>query len=298
MTDPQSGNAPIRSSKATAAAKAESLPSTLDRAALERVLARAAELQAGQAEPAEQMSEERLIEVGREVGISSEHVRLALAEERTRVSVPEATGVVGGLFGGDGVTASRVVVGQASDLLGRIDDWMQREEALRPKRRFNDRLTWEARRDFMGTLQQGLNFGGRAYALTTSNEVGATVVQVDADRCVVRLDASLAESRRRHVIGSSIAVGGGVLALGGLLVLSSWLPGGSVAFGALVGTVPAAGGGIIGYAVAAAQRRRLSRAQLALEQILDRLERGEIRKAASPIAEFIDVVSRKVDGIR
>lgn len=303
MTDarsdaPSDARSDVRSGDTTARRPDAQPPAPLDRASLERVLARAAELQAGQAEPAEQMSEAQLIEVGKEVGISPEHVRLALAEERTRVQLPEARGVVGGLFGGEEVTASRVVSGSATDILGRLDDWMQKEESLRPKRRFADRLTWEARRDFLGTVQQGLNFSGRAYALTSTDEVGATVVPVDAQRCIVRLDASLAGARRRHVIGGSLAVGGGVLGLAGLVTLSALLPGGSVAFGVLVGLAPAVGGGAAAYAVAAAQRRRVARAQLALEQILDRLERGEIRKPANPLADFIDQVARKVEQIR
>jgi hypothetical protein len=270
----------------------------LDRAALERVLARAAELQAGMAEPAEQLSEAQLIEVGQEVGISAEHVRLALAEERTRVQLPEARGMVGTLFGADGVTASRLVNGTATDLLGRIDDWMQREEALRPKRRFTDRLTWESRRDLMGTLQTSFNFSGRAYALVTADEVGATVVPIDATRCMVRLDAVYADARRKQVIGSSILASGGVLSFGAMMTLATLIQDGSLLFGGLLGAVPALAGGGLAYVVGAAQRKRVHRAQLALEQILDRLERGEIRKPANPLSNFLNVVTRTVDGIR
>lgn len=299
MTDPRTPQPP--NSAPVAPAPAPSPSSPLDRASFERVLARAAELQAGQAEPAEAMSEAQLIEVGREVGISPEHVRLALAEERTRVRVPEEQGMVGGLFGGEQVTASRLVRGTPADLLARLDEWMQREEALRPKRRFTDRLTWEARRDLMGSLQQGFNLGGRAYGLTGSDEVGASVVAVDAARCMVRLDASFAESRRRHVTGSSLIAGSGVLGFGGVMALASLIPEGSLFFGALVGLVPAAGGSGIGYLVARSHRKRVERAQLALEQVLDRLERGELRRATSPLApisDFIEVVARKVEGGR
>jgi hypothetical protein len=62
--------------------------SKLDRSAMERVLARAAELQAGSGEPEEALSEEQILELGKEVGLSPQHLRQALAEERTRVSVP------------------------------------------------------------------------------------------------------------------------------------------------------------------------------------------------------------------
>lgn len=299
MTDPRPETPrPAREEPAASNAAVPSSPSApLARSALERVLARAAELQAGGAEPAEQMSEAQLIEVGKEVGISAEHVRLALAEERTRVQLPEERGLIGGMFGASDVTASRVVRGAPAEILARLDEWMQREEGLRPMRRFGDRMTWESRKDLLGSLQQGLNFGGRAYGLRTSNEVGATVVPVDADRCMVRLDASFEESRRNHVIGGAVAAGGGVLGFGGVMAVATLIPEGSILFGALMGLVPALSGGGIGYAVARSQRRKVERAQLTLEQVLDRLERGELRRSnpLSPLTDFIDTVSRRVE---
>ncbi len=70
------------------------LPARLDRSALERVLARAAELQAGELDPGDYISEERLLDIAKEVGLAPHHMRQALAEERTRVAVPEETGAV------------------------------------------------------------------------------------------------------------------------------------------------------------------------------------------------------------
>ena len=62
---------------------------SIDRTALERVLARAAQLQMAAGEdtgPADGLSESQLLDVGREVGLSPAHLRQALAEERTRVT--------------------------------------------------------------------------------------------------------------------------------------------------------------------------------------------------------------------
>ncbi|HEX4681166.1 MAG TPA: hypothetical protein VH277_00585, partial [Gemmatimonadaceae bacterium] len=71
----------------------------LDRASLERVLARAAELQgaSGDASEAEQFTEEQLIELGKEVGLSPQHLRQAMAEERTG-SIARVEESRGGLF--------------------------------------------------------------------------------------------------------------------------------------------------------------------------------------------------------
>ena len=145
----------------------------LDRAALERVLARATELQAKLADAPDELTEKELLELGSEVGISAEHLRQALAEERTRVVLPEETGVVGSWFGSTVAAASRVVPGTPAEILGQIDNWMQRQELLRVRRRIGERLTWEARRDFMGSMQASFNIGGRPYALTPAAEVGA-----------------------------------------------------------------------------------------------------------------------------
>jgi len=63
------------------------LPSArLDRSSLERVLARAAELQSTSGDTVEEFTEEQLLELGREVGLSPQNLRQALAEERTRSS--------------------------------------------------------------------------------------------------------------------------------------------------------------------------------------------------------------------
>ncbi len=274
------------------------LPVTLDRSALERVLARAAELQAAQAEPADGMSESQLIDVGNEVGIPAELVRQALAEERTRVAAPEATGALGEWFGSPIAWSSRIVKGTPAQLLATIDQWMQREETLRPKRRMPDRLTWEARRDLAGTLQMGLNLKGRAYALAAANEVGATVIAIDGARSMVRVDADFTESRRRRMRWSAVLGGGLLASAAALMAYTVAVPGSSALVGSVVGGVWTLTGGVSAAVIASGQRKRMVRAQLALEQILDRLEHGEMRKSLNPLAGLMDVVSKTVDGIR
>ena len=258
-----------------------------DRAALERVLARAAELQAGTAEPSEGMTEPQLEALGSEVGISADYIRQAVAEERTRVAVPEERGVVGTWFGAAVATASRVVRGSPAQALAALDQWMQREEGMRPRRRFTDRLTWEARRDFLANLRAGLNFGGRAYSLTSADEVGASAVGVDAVQTMVRLDAALSHSRRRSVGWSTVSGGGMLLSAGALVAFTLSVPGASIPVGMVAGGVWSMVGVAIASGVAAAQRRKVARAQLALEQILDRLERGEINPKAASLLDLL-----------
>ncbi len=259
----------------------------LDRAALERVLARAAELQAGTAEPSEGMTEPELEALGGEVGISADYIRRAVAEERTRVAVPEESGLVGTWFGASMATSSRVVRGTPAQVLTSIDDWMQREEGLRVRRRFTDRLTWEARRDLLASMQASFNFGGRAYALTSSGEVGATAVAIDADQTMVRLDADFSVGRRRSAGWSVVTAGTMLLGAGGLVAFTLSVPGASVPIGAAVGGVWSVVGAAVATGLAAAQRRKVARAQLALEQILDRLEHGEIKPKSASLLDLL-----------
>ena len=263
----------------------------LDRAALERVLARASELQAHLPDATEQLTEHELLELGNEVGISADHLRQALAEERTRVVLPEETGVIGSWFGSTMAGASRVVPGTPAEVLALLDNWMQKQELLRVRRRIGDRLTWEARRDFMGSIQSSFNLGGRAYALTTANEVGATVVAVDASRVLVRLDADFEPSRRRNVRWAGVTAGVGVTSGASVVALASMsAEPGALVIGAVVGSIWTALSGLGATMIAAAQRRKVARGQLALEQILDRLEHGEMRSPKTSLMDFLSSV--------
>jgi hypothetical protein len=204
------------------------------------------------------------------------------------VVLPEETGVVGSWFGSTMAGASRVVPGTPAEVLALLDSWMQKQELLRVRRRIGDRLTWEARRDFMGSMQASFNIGGRAYGLTPANEVGATVVPVDASRVLVRLDADFAPSRRRSVGWAGATAGLGITSGASVVALASMsAEPGALVIGAVVGSVWTGIAGVIAATVARAQRRKLQRGQLALEQILDRLEHGEIRAPRSPLMDFL-----------
>jgi hypothetical protein len=243
----------------------------LDRGALERVLARAAELQVGSGEPEEVLTEEQILELGKEVGLSSEHLHQALAEERTRVALPpDEGGFSAKLLGEARVGASRTVPGQPRDVLEAIDAWMQRQECLQVKRQFPDRIVWEARRDLVGTIRRAFNVGGRGYALSRAHEVAATAVAVDAQRTLVRIDADLAPFRTSLARQSGGATVLGVAAGGALVALN-------FAIGVAVAPAVLVGAGAF-YLARGINRRTANAAQLALEQLLDGLERGSVAK--------------------
>ena len=265
---------------------------SLDRAALERVLARATELQAGSGDAGESMTEEQLVELGKEVGLSPEHVRQAIAEEATRVAVQQPEGQTSGVFGPTIAWAQRVITGTQSDVLARLDRYMQSEESLTVRRRFADRVTWEARRDMVGSIKRGFGVGGRRYALARADETGATVVPVDNGRVLVRLDAAFSESRRRSVMGGGSLAGAGLVGGGGLVAVAATFPGSSMPIAMLIGGAWAAMGGAGFAAIARSYRSGVNHAQLALEQALDRLEHGEPPRRDSLFDVLSSVINR------
>ncbi len=243
----------------------------LDRSGLERVLARAAELQTSPGDTEENFTEEQLLELGREVGLSPQNLRQALAEERTRSIVPdEERGFAAGLFGPSRVRASRAIAGRAADTLATIDSWMQRQELLIVKRHHNDRIVWEARQDFVVGIKRALRVGGRDYALSQAFEVAATVLPIDDTQVHIALDADFSNQRARstkQIIASSV--------MGGAATVSLF----AISFPLLLAAAPVvllSAGGIAG--ARALHGRVVTRAQLALEQLLDKLERGELAK--------------------
>src|SRR5579871_6363856 len=134
----------------------------LSRAALERVLARAAQLQGTSADgdDAGTMNEAQILELGKEVGLSPDVLRQALAEERGRTLLPAESGLLASLAGPAAVSAARTVPGSAAAVLSALDGWMQRSEGLEVKRRFADQLVWEARRDFFAAIRRALAVSG------------------------------------------------------------------------------------------------------------------------------------------
>jgi hypothetical protein len=121
-------------------------------------------------------------------------------------------------------------------------------------------------------------------------------------RTAVRLDADLSEMRRtRRVAGITIAaVGVGLSAvpvvLGALLALIAMLP---LFMG--VAAIPALGMGAASVGMMKGHRTQAGRAQLALEQLLDRLEHGQLPRAALPGGQpplLTDTINAVAQGVR
>jgi hypothetical protein len=261
------------------------LPTKIDRAAVDRILARALELQAsGPGDTQGQLTEAQLLDLAREVGLDAVNLRQALAEERTRVAVPEERGMLSALYGAAFASAQRTVRGTPSQVLQALDDWMQRQEGLTVQRYFSsERIVWEPRRDLLGLVRRAVS--GRGHALARASDVSATAIAVDASRVLVRLDARLL-GYRALMAQQNVAITGGGLVIGGVLAVLS--------FPLFAVAAPVAVMAPVGFAAGrASQRRTVERAQLALEQVLDRLERGEAGRPPSLISMLAAAATRR-----
>lgn len=246
----------------------------LDRAALERVLARAAELQ-GQSpttdETAGALTDEQVLELGKEVGLSPEALRQAIAEERGRVTIPEASGLGGMWFGPDVLSSTRVVPGSPASVMAAVDATLRGELAFDVKRRFPDRMVWEPRRTFVDVM--GLQFARsrEGMQLRIAHDVAVSVVAVDGQRTHARVDVSL-ETARGSAVRKSLTVLGFATVVGLVLGVAGVTPFVLVPL-ITIGTLA----GLFG--ARATHRSEAMRLATAVEQLLDRLEFGPAHHA-------------------
>ncbi|MGI8548890.1 MAG: hypothetical protein ACR2M1_16455 [Gemmatimonadaceae bacterium] len=254
----------------------------LDRRAVERVLARAAELQGiGGESDNDAITEARLLDIAKEAGLTPTSVRQALAEERTRIdSGDEEEGQwLARVAGPSVVSASRTILGEPEAMVAALDSWMQHDECLQVQRRFADRVVWEPRTDWFGAIKRSLRIGGRSYHLARARQVAATVVPVDADRSLVRLDADLSQSRSNLVRAGSALSASGALA-GGTAATLGVVAHVAAALVFVSAGVPLLVGGAGAYVLMRKHHDFAARMALALEQVLDRLEYGDVRRPA------------------
>ncbi len=250
----------------------EHKPPVLHRAALERVLLRAAELQASGADAAETLTEAELHALAAEVGITPQAVRQALLEERMRVVLPEEQGVLATLAGPATFIALRRLKGSPAEVLARMDADLQAEENLKERRRFPDRVIWGPRGGFAGTIRTLTRLDGRGFPLARADEVSATVMEADPGHAQVRIEATLHTRRAKAAKAGVFALVGGVIVGGLLSVITVALPL-AVVTGALIA-------GSAAWVARKNYQRDARFTQLAIEQTLDRLEFGTPRKRA------------------
>ena len=107
----------------------------IERAAVERIIQRAAELQAGDHDIGDGLTEQELLALGKEVGIPPGLLQQALLEEGTRAVAMAEQGFTGWLTGPKRVAAQRTVPGNGEEVQAALNHWMTNNELLTVKRR-------------------------------------------------------------------------------------------------------------------------------------------------------------------
>jgi hypothetical protein len=122
---------------------ADLVPQSIDRAALERIIMRAAELQTGDRDIGDNLSWEEVRQLGKEVGIPDRFLQQALLEEQNRTPAAVASGLTNRLVGPSSVTAERVVHGTTNVIERTLLGWIEEQELLTVQRHQPGRIDWE-----------------------------------------------------------------------------------------------------------------------------------------------------------
>ena len=262
----------------------------IDRKALERIVRRAAELQAGSQEIGEGLTSQEVLALGKDVGIPEGYLRQAMLEEQTRTGTGEsAAGTWSWLTGPRTVAAHRVVPGDRASVERALSRWMMEEELLQPKRQYADRTSWEAKAGAFASIQRALS-GRRRYSLASAAEITSQVVQLEPGFCLVRLEADVSQQRRNRITGGTVMAMFGWGLTGATALIAPPL-----ALAQILTLVPGVGLTLGGAMITRTHRGTNERIQIGLEQVLDRLERGDVRAAPAslPLVRIAEEV-RKV----
>ena len=243
----------------------EGTPARIDRAALERIIQRAAELQTADRDIAEELTPEQVLALGKEVGIPGRYLQQALLEERTRSATPAPAGGWEASWPGQ-VSAQRVVPGTVPGVEAALTEWMEEQELFCVQRRQPGRIVWEPLGGMAAAVRRStaaFKRGAAAMMLARAQTVSATLIALEAGRCHVALTADARRARTEYVGGGAALAGAGMAGAGIMVALGALLP------VALI-PVPVALG--LGYGVARRYRSALGRLRLGLERALDQLE--------------------------
>jgi hypothetical protein len=247
-------------------------PVRIDRAALDRIIQRAAELQTGEREIGDNLTPEEVLELGGEVGIPARYLQQAMLEHRTAATdAAESRGVLGRVIGPSEVRAQRVVQGEVEDVIRALTAWMDKNELLVVQRQQPGWASWEPLKGMQAAIRRGtasLDTSKPKFMLSRAETVVATATPLETGYSHVTLRATLGDTRRSLLIGAGAASTFGVagtvtlalVGLGGIVLAAPLVPAALLTAGLLRRFRPVA-----------------NRVQLGLERALDYLERGGVK---------------------
>jgi hypothetical protein len=262
----------------------------IDRASLDRIIQRAAELQTGDREVGDNLSADEVMALGKEVGIPSRYLQQAILEHQTTVAAAPDTTAMGRLIGPGEVQSQRVVQGSAAEVLRALAEWMEKNELLVVQRQQVGWISWEPLRGMQAAIRRGaasLDTSKPKFMLSRAELVLATVTDLEGGYCHVSLTATLKGVRRDHVIGSVVSAGLGLGLTAALATLGVFIP---------VAVVPLGASLLISGTVIRSFRPIPNRVQMGLDRALDYLERGGAKTKELPDRGpgLLDVLANEV----
>jgi hypothetical protein len=252
------------------------LPARIDRAALDRIIQRAAELQTGERELGDEMTEEQVLALGRDVGIPARYLQQALIEERVRTE-PAESRWLDRTIGAATVTADRVVMGR-------------RPQEQVPSRWSAPSMGGPAPPGRVtgadgGFRRPDVGRGAERPMLGKAGSVAATITPLEAGYCHVQLSAELRSTRAAYIGGAAAIVSVGAAATAVLAVLAAFPP---------ILLVPLPVALAAGYAAMRPYAGVAERTRLGLERALDQLQRRGDRPLPPPPPSMITSLVQEV----
>jgi hypothetical protein len=243
-------------------------PAPIDRAALERIIQRAAELQTAEREIGEGLTPDEVLALGREVGIPGRYLQQALLEESARIVQAGPSGLLSRTVGPAAIAAQRVVRGDRETIEATLVHWLDKNELLSVQRHQPGRITWEPTGGFQAAYRRAVGAAGgskRPIMLARVDTVSCTVLELEPGYCNVALTATSGKARAESVSGTAALVSAGVVGTVVLAAVGAILP-------VVLMPLPTALG--LGYMALRRYGPVVARIQLGLERALDQLEHG------------------------
>ncbi len=242
----------------------------LTRRDLEVVIRRAAELEARSGSDNPELSEDDVLRIAGEVGLSEVSTRRALAEHFAGAGgLLVDPGWLSRLCGPGLVTATRSIDRPAGELREVLESHFQTNESLRLVRRSHSGSLWEPDRGVLVSILRSVDLFGRGYQLAKkSRAVELRLTPLAETTAQVTLTADLGNERAGWFWG--LGIGGGVPLATGVGVTTAAISG--------VAPLLVAGLPLIAVTLAAARlgyARATDRMRVSLEGLLDRLEHGD-----------------------
>ena len=247
---------------------ADITPASIDRAALERIIHRAAELQTAEREIGEGLTPDEVLALGREVGIPGRYLQQALLEERARIVQAGPGGFLSRTVGPAVIAVQRVVRSERETIEATLVRWLEKTELFSVQRHQPGRITWEPTGGFQAAYRRAVGAVGgskRPIMLARVETVSCTVVELEPGYCNVALTATARKARGESVGGSAALASAGVVSTGVLAAVGAILP-------VVLIPLPVALG--LGYIALRRYGPVVARIQLGLERALDQLEHG------------------------